>query len=40
MVVVGCLFSQVFGAWWGTREDFAGVSRLDDKESEENDHTE
>ena len=25
MVVVGCLAIQVFGVWWGTRDDFADV---------------
>ena len=25
MVVVGCLAVQVFGVWWGTRDDFADV---------------
>lgn len=40
MVVVGSLSIQVFGTWWGTRQDFAGMSNASGREVKEHQYTE
>ena len=40
IVVVGCLFVQVFSVWWGTRNDLAEVSALGDIANDEKEHIE
>lgn len=39
LVVVLCLIIQVFGAWWGTRKEFSGVSTSSIKQSDEQNRT-
>ena len=40
IVVVGCLFVQVFSVWWGTRNDLAEVSSPAEIANEEKEHVE
>ena len=40
IVVVGCLFVQVFSVWWDTRNDLAEVSSPADIANEEKEHIE
>ena len=40
MVVVGCLGVQVFGTWWGTRNDYIGVSDPTNLANKAHQHTE
>lgn len=39
LVVVLCLLIQVVGAWWGTGEEFPGISNPNVKQSEGQYHT-
>ena len=40
LVVVGCLFVQVFSVWWGTRNEFAAVTPGADIANAEKEHVE
>lgn len=40
IVVVGCLSVQVFGIWWGTGKDFAGMNNAVGQEIKGHEHTE
>ncbi|KAL8651969.1 MAG: hypothetical protein Q9210_002966 [Variospora velana] len=37
-VVVGCLFIQVLGVWWGTREDGADIRASNDRNDQTHEH--